>query len=698
MVHWSCAVYAAYICAVVATASEDTNWHKYVRAPSSRIVAPRSILNTTGTVVNAQALVTNETTGVATLYRNHTTDPVPSITIDFGLNIVGYPQVFFSSASANNPGIRLTFSETVQYLTNVSDFTRSDNGDTITPGTDQFAVPAAGTAWTDTHGCLYNGNQVCADGLHGFRYMRIALDALESDAPFAQPNGTVSIAAISLNFTAFLGRPETYTGWFECSDEALTQYWFNSAYTNEMVTDHFRANDVDPRDSASPTLEGKLVLFDGAKRDRDPYVGDITVSGLTTYLTHNTSEAVRNVIADLADHQRSDGWIPPASIDNYTLPLFDYPLHWIVTSWQYVLYSGDLVYAKAYQGALQRVLDGWYISVTDDNDLLSKGLNGTSGYGDYAFLPRTDEVTYYNTLYVYALQQATAWATSLGDRTSAQRWRKRAATVSNAINAHLWDAAVGAYFDSSNLTTGVRHAQDGNSIAVVSGVANSSRAVSALEYLSSHTAQEYGNAFYDAAVPGVDNATQRVYAFISFFELQARFLSGLDSSTIEEIHRLYGWMTTHDPTVTVWEGIGPGGSLYEGSYTSMAHGWSTGVVSLLSNYVLGVRPTGPGFSSWMLEPHVSGLSWARGVVPTPLGDIAVSWDVEADNCFRLTVTVPLGSKAKIGVPASKNAEVRVDGRIVFKRGASCVGDEVSTHDARVFIEDVTSGEHAIIVE
>ena len=55
------------------------------------------------------------------------------------------------------------------------------------------------------------------------------------------------------------------------------------------------------------------MLQDGAKRDRDPYVGDVAVSGRTAYLTHSqTSVAAKNVLADLANHQRRDGWIPPA--------------------------------------------------------------------------------------------------------------------------------------------------------------------------------------------------------------------------------------------------------------------------------------------------------------------------------------------------------------------------------------------------
>jgi hypothetical protein len=58
-------------------------------------------------------------------------------------------------APANDPGLELAFSETQEYLTDTSDFTRSDNGDAITPGTDQVAVPATPETWTDTYGCQH---------------------------------------------------------------------------------------------------------------------------------------------------------------------------------------------------------------------------------------------------------------------------------------------------------------------------------------------------------------------------------------------------------------------------------------------------------------------------------------------------------------------------------------------------------------
>jgi hypothetical protein len=605
------------------------------------------------TVTKDQATPSGEFSRVTEVWPGLVADPpTPVAVVDFGKVVAGYPKISFAGASANHPGIRVSTSETQQYLGERSDFSRSDFSGG--PGSDQIAVPTTPTVWRDTKGCQ-SGTQVCADGLRGFRYLRISLDALASDAPLTQASGEVRINGVSLDFTPFLGTPASYRGWFESSDEQLNQYWYAASYTNELGMDTFRESDVDPRGAFSPSLDGKLVLHDGAKRDRDPYVGDVAVSGLTEYLTHQDGTAARNVLADLADHQRADGWIPPASINDYTLPLFDYPLWWVTSSWDYVLYTGDTAYASSYYSHLVKTLDAWYPSVTDSHGLLSKGLNGTSGYGDYAFLPRTGEVTYYNALYVRALQGAAGLARATGHASDADRWLSRASGVAAAVNQYLWDPAAGAYLDSA--TGAVRHGQDGNSQAIVAGIASPSQATSSLARLAAG-ALPYGNPFMDNDTL-VSDGTKRVYAFTSFPELQARFRTGQAASAIDQIKRMYGWMTTHDPGTTAWEGIGEGGSHYEQGYTSAAHGWSTGVVPVLTNDLLGVSPTSPGFATWTVSPHPGGVAWARGAVPTPKGALSASW-TQQGSVFALTVTAPRGTSGSLVVPAGRL--VLLDGR------------------------------------
>lgn len=623
-------------------------------------------------------------------------DDVPRVVVDFGKVVVGYPHITFASASAGSPGIRLAFSETLQFLTDRSDFTRSDQSGVPAQGTDQIAVPAGGLKWTDTRGYQAGGNKVYADGLHGFRYLQISLDALPADAPAAQPYGEVAIDSVWLDFSGYVGTPGTYRGWFLSSDDDLNRFWYGAAYTNELVTDTFRPEDIDPRGADSPSLDGKLVLHDGAKRDRDPYVGDLAVSARTLYLTHDdTAAAARNVLADLADHQRADGWIPPASINGYTLPLFDYPLWWVTCSWDYVLHTGDRGYAARYYPQLTKVLDTWYPSVTDSDGLLSKGLNGTGGYGDYAFLGRTGRVTYYNVLYVQALDDAAALAGWLGHADDAGRWSARARQVAAAVNAHLWDDAAGAYLDSA--TGDVRHAQDGNAIAVVAGVADTARAASALAHLDATTVRPYGNAFMDNDTI-FGGASQRVYAFTSYPELIARFRTGRADSALDQIRRMYGWMDRNDPGTTHWEGIGPDGSLYEGAYTSMAHGWSTGVLPALTNELLGVLPTAPGFATWSVRPTPGSVAWARGQVPTPHGPLTADWQHPAAGVFTLEVHAPRGTRGTVAVPTDgRGVAVAVDGRRVWTGGRATAKGVSAGADGRITLTDLGPGAHTVTV-
>lgn len=114
------------------SASDETSWYQYVRAPSSATVRPTGIVSgsSNGGVSNPVGLINGD--GATVLSRLHSSDPIPSLIVDFGLNVAGYLNITLkgsSNSSSALPGLRLAFSETLQYLTNRSDFTRSDNAD-----------------------------------------------------------------------------------------------------------------------------------------------------------------------------------------------------------------------------------------------------------------------------------------------------------------------------------------------------------------------------------------------------------------------------------------------------------------------------------------------------------------------------------------------------------------------------------------
>jgi hypothetical protein len=116
---------------------QDADWQKYVRAPSSTTVPPVSIVSsyTAGNVTNPDGLLAaggDATVLTRPVPASGGTDVTPVVVVDFGQNIVGYLSINFAGASndsAGLTGIRLAFSETIDYgyLTNVSDFSRSDN-------------------------------------------------------------------------------------------------------------------------------------------------------------------------------------------------------------------------------------------------------------------------------------------------------------------------------------------------------------------------------------------------------------------------------------------------------------------------------------------------------------------------------------------------------------------------------------------
>lgn len=330
------------------------------------------------------------------------------------------------------------------------------------------------------------------------------------------------------------------------------------------------------------------------------------------------------------------------------------------------MYTGNTSFFDTYYQTIVNTLDTFYPSVTDNTtQLITKGVGISTDYGDYAFLSRTGAVTYFNVLYVLALNNAASIATFLGGHDDdATRWTARAKAVASAVNSQLFDNSTGAFFDGTCGSSPCQtHAQDGNSLSIVSSVADADRAQSALSYMASHMNQSYGNAFYDNDVVG-SGYSQKVYAFISYFELEARFLAGSADTALEEIRRLYGWMASHNPGITMWEGIGTDGLPYEQGFTFMAHGWSTGIVPVLMNYVLGVTPTGPGFSKWSIKPLPGDVQWAQGQVPTPNCAISVSWN--NTGSFSMTVNTPTGGSGAVSVPvASSTTPVFVNAQQVW---------------------------------
>jgi alpha-L-rhamnosidase len=89
-------------------------------------------------------------------------------------------------------------------------------------------------------------------------------------------------------------------------------------------------------------------------------------------------------------------------------------------------------------------------------------------------------------------------------------------------------------------------------------------------------------------------------------------------------------------------------------------------------YLLGIRPTEPGFASFDFRPYVpKALPWVDGTLKTVKGDIAASWK-QTDSGVDLEVTVPFNSVCRLLLPCAGDAlvdnakaDIQCDGALRF---------------------------------
>lgn len=91
-------------------------------------------------------------------------------------------------------------------------------------------------------------------------------------------------------------------------------------------------------------------------------------------------------------------------------------------------------------------------------------------------------------------------------------------------------------------------------------------------------------------------------------------------------------------------------------------------LSLITRWLLGVRPLAAGYARVLIQPQPGTLTRAGGAVPTPRGPVAVAVaQVLGPNglptAFALNLTLPggVGGTACLALPACAGGNVVVDG-------------------------------------
>ena len=238
-------------------------------------------------------------------------------------------------------------------------------------------------------------------------------------------------------------------------------------------------------------------------------------------------------------------------------------------------------------------------------------------------------VTHLNCFAVQALTESASLFDYLEDQVFAKKNLKLARRIKKAVNKFLWDYEKQAYADCLRYENGDRilsnvFSQQTQTVAVTSGIADGERAARCKEFILNPP-----ESFVTSGSP-----------FFQFFKLELLMANNDEKTFIDEIRKSWGFMadTGCDTFWEMWSWVQPGGRLTR----SHCHGWSAAPVYYLTEYVLGVKPVGYGYKQVSIEPHACGLKWCRGTVPTPCGDIYVSWETDKNGKIELNYNVPNG--------------------------------------------------------
>jgi len=448
---------------------------------------------------------------------------------------------------------------------------------------------------------------ICREGRQSYRsYLRRGFEySYLIIRKFTDP---VRIRGVKALFSTY---PQSNRGNFTCSDTRLDKIWQAGALSMRCCSEDTYTD--------CPTYEQTHWVGDA----RNEALVDWTVNG-NPKLWFRCIEQVGDSLdrSPITESQVPSGW-------QNILPAWTFL--WMRSCKEYVQYSGDTHKGHQLLEYLKRNTKGFL------EHLDELGLFDIVGWNmfDWADMdtPTSGVVTHQNCLAVHGFKDAAELAGWLGRNDLKLRWLAIASELSHRINEHLWNEEKQAYTDC--LHDG-RHSdvysQQTQTAAYISGVATGDRLARCREIMSNPP-----EGFVKAGSP-----------FFEFFLLEAMCREGKSQEMLDIIQRDWGFMVDMGAT-TFWEMWTA--RMGEGRLTrSHCHGWSAAPTFFLSSYVLGIRPGGAGYKPAMIEPRPGNLTWCRGTVPTPQGDISVQWENYPDKPFLLKVKAPENVNFVINLP------------------------------------------------
>ncbi|KUJ15991.1 Six-hairpin glycosidase, partial [Mollisia scopiformis] len=373
------------------------------------------------------------------------------------------------------------------------------------------------------------------------------------------------------------------------------------------------------------------VCLDGAKRDREIWIGDFA---------HTARELAAT--AGIVPIQDSMGSGPQYQSTYYPSQYgeTDYQLFFLLTLGDYFVLTSDTSLLSKYWSGTKLLVDAMVSTYLDT----STGLLANSS-ASWFTAQGYQNATAPTALFAIGLKQLAVVATTLNDTTTADHYTALYTNLSTAINTQLWNPTLGAYSialgsptDTSILAT---------AFTIRAGIANSSQATSSIQSLNSLF---YLIGYKDSTAIG-NSATTQLSPNVQGFLLESLFLAYTQLNVIADVvvPALQNLLDTYWPkmlnqneyyTGAAWEYVYADGSPGIGIFTSLCHPWGGAPTYILTDYVLGVRRELNGTTGeygWVFDPVLEvaqglGLSWVNGTVPLVGGGwIEAGWAVTEGN-------------------------------------------------------------------
>ncbi|MCR8556718.1 hypothetical protein KXD93_03655 [Mucilaginibacter sp. BJC16-A38] len=440
-------------------------------------------------------------------------------------------------------------------------------------------------------------------------------------------------------------RPTNYNGSFSCSDTLLTRIWYTGAYTVKLnlLKDYL----------------GAILMYRG---DRFSWTGDAHPAQAASMVAFGNYDFIKKNIAYTST--QSNG-------------IRSYALYWVLSLIDYYKYTGDTATLKNYiDNACAKLDDAYKVYGTNPN-LEYYGWDERLGAGfEHPNIPEPQNS--YKMLSIRAWKEFSVAMGMCGRTDLRDKYNNYATEKIGALrNSGMWYRDFGLHAGADAITTGLLNTGEKDAI-----------------YEKSFT----------------DRVNRISYSpFNQYFVIQAFALMNKYDDALGSVRDLWGGQVKYGGT-SFFEDYRPSWNALVGKngpvpnnqcgFTSLCHPWGAGVTKWLSEEVLGIKPTAPGFATFDIIPHLGRtLTNVSGKTPTLKGNINASFNISTGMC---SVSSPAGTIGRIGIPKAGKAitSVKINGVLAWDGSFHSVhGFSGASEDAEfIYFTRMLPGNYKIIAK